>query len=80
MRVAYLLIGLFLGMWVTTKAANHTMAVMEGEWDKQFTAACLTGYSEGWTRGRDYTEALMRWYLGMCANELEHCHKDRSKK
>ena len=70
MRVGYLIIGLLLGMFYTTGIALRVCEVKDQEFEREFLAAVLTGYSEGWTRGRDYTYNLVYWRWTDCADEL----------
>lgn len=71
MRFAYVIVGLCLGVILTCRQAWPVFAALEYENDKTFLAASLTGYFEGWTRGRDHAMAKAYWLSRQCEAELD---------
>lgn len=73
MRFLYLTIGMLSGLAIGSQAGLVGLAMRDKAYDSDITAYTLTGFAEGWTRGRDYTEAKMNWMVAECFDELNHC-------
>jgi hypothetical protein len=79
MRLFYLLIGYLLGIYIASNAGLQVTAVMDKEFEKERLASILTGMSEGWERGRDYTRSQVRFILGNMVEQLDHCQENITK-
>ena len=55
-KILYFLIGLLAGIWFTTNQAYVVIESLEQKWDREVLAFTLTGFSEGWDRGRLYSD------------------------
>lgn len=71
MRACYLLLGVLLGVVFTTRCSEIVFEALEQKWEKEILSFTLTGYSEGWERGRDYTKAHIYWMLAECLSESQ---------
>ena len=70
-RLLYVVIGMFLGITFTSDVAVDIYQILDREADREILASTLTGMSEGWERGKYYTEQRMLHQLGMCHYQLE---------
>jgi len=66
MRVLYLIIGLLAGISWTSRIGTHMLAQAEQYYDRDLTARTLTGYYEGWARGRMQSDGFWAQYVEEC--------------
>ncbi len=67
--------GLFLGIAFASNTALRVTEEMSYQFDRDITAFTLTGMSEGWERGREYTEARMSYDFYSCVRELRRAYE-----
>lgn len=77
MRSLYVLIGVLLGVIVTTHRSFIVLEALEQKWDKEALVFTLTGMSEGWSRGRDFTERKYQYFLQDMQTELTTCRSSK---
>ncbi len=75
MRACYLLIGLCLGVIYTCRTAETVIHAIDNQWSDQIAARTLTGYHEGWQRGRDRTEEKWSYITSQCFSELGYAQQ-----
>lgn len=79
MRSLYFILGLLIGMFYVAEAGINSCNLIDDNWIRNITPYTLTGFYEGWQRGRIYTEARMRWIWEECSEEKEHHKRNASK-
>jgi hypothetical protein len=75
MRVLYLIAGILLGVYFTSKVAIKTTDEINYWWEKNITAYTLTAFHEGWSRGRYYTTKQIYWFYQDCQDELDRAYR-----
>ncbi len=66
MRVAYLIVGIFLGGLFVLNTSNAVIDYMTVTFEREISVYTLVGFYEGWSRGRDYTVRYLGWQLNDC--------------
>ena len=69
MKILYFLMGLLAGVFIGSRMGLIVCDIQSDSFEQEFLAATLVGYSEGWTRGRDYTEGRIYFLLNQCIEE-----------
>lgn len=72
MRVLYFLIGVLFGIYGTARIGTECLVRAEKWYDQDLVARTLTGYYEGWARGRQQSD-------GWWARYVLDCEEGRSK-
>lgn len=70
MRILYLVLGLLIGLYFTTKIGLNALEWRDWQYERDITAYTLTGMSEGWERGRYHTVQKIYWLVMDCQEEL----------
>ena len=75
MRFLYVLVGFFLGIMFTTKVSERVIDAVDRQYADVIPALVLSGYHEGWQRGRDQQKAADLGYFLQAVSELQW-HKE----
>lgn len=73
MKVLYFIAGIMCGIWMTGRIATNCINYAEQQWDRDLTVRTLTGYYEGWARGRDQSDRFWYTRVADCQESLQRC-------
>ncbi len=78
MRVFYFIGGILIGIMLTVKHADYTIASVDKEWSQIVSALSLSAYNEGILKGKEMDRAktvnlLMGCYADLTYQRKRHC-------
>ena len=80
MRLLYLVIGFLLGLWIVSDKSVLIMDELNKQHDRDALIYTLTGYHEGWARGKYHTAQKLFWIVMDTQQELEMCYRREGMK
>ena len=79
-RTIYVTIGLLLGINGTTYYANRAVDSLISAQEREMLMAVLSGYQDGYNRGRIHTRGLMGYIIEGCFREVDYLQGKAERK